>query len=616
MSAEAKTRSAALLPILRMVRDGWRLMSRRERGVALSLGAVSLVSSFIELAALSTTVPFVGLLMNRDAVASYPILQRVASFLDLEGYHDLFLWIGIGVVSSLVVAFALRMTVYWLVETFAVHLTDRVIRETVRGCLGAPYIWLRGQNGSKLTQSIYLDTTTVGQGIYPVVLDSAYGFFMLVIGIGAILMTSPWQAILVFAVLIGLGSVVLSTLNPLASRVAALQRNHVLDSIRYLNEAFGGRKLIKASRAEYFFARRCEREFERANRTRRTLNIVNRSIPTGTLLIGQIGMLGLALALVLSDLPIETVVANLTFVLLVLSRVLPSVSSLLGSINKLIKAEPFFRGFLALHDDVHTCWSSVQSDKAGSVLPPLDWKTVHLNGVGFRYPGADIPQVAEVSFTLERGKSYGFAGPSGAGKSTLIDLLLGLLPPEQGDIRIDGKVLEAETGGSWLSSIAYVPQEPHIIDDTVRRNVGFGMADEHIEDEAVWRALEQAQLNDLVRSWPDGLDTRLGEAGSRLSGGQRQRIAIARAMFRGANFLVLDEATNALDTIVEEAVNRTVNEIQGVTSLIVAHRVSALRACDFVVLMKDGKVIEVAPYDELLASNDLFRTLAREEEAA
>ena len=608
--------TTAVGPVWRMVRDGWSLLTTRERWVSVGIGVASLVSSVVELAALSMIVPFVGVLMGRDGMSVYPGAQRFVAQFDFGGQRDLFMWMGGAVVAGLSAAFVFRMVVNWFVETFSVRLTDRIIRETVRGCLEAPYIWLRAQNGQRLTQSINQDTMAVGQGIYPVVLDILYGAFMLVIGIVAIVATAPWQAMIVFGLLVGLGGAVLATLNPLSARVAARQRVHVIDSVRHLADAFTERKLIKASRAEHFFARRCEREYERANDTRRTLNMLNKGIPTGTLLLGQIGMLGLAVALVLSDLPAETVVAHLAFVLLVLSRVLPSVSALLGSMNKLIKSEPFFRAYLDLHAQIRG-WSATVRDESDDLsCQPLEWTCVRLDGVGFSYPGADVPQVADVSLVLERGRSYGIAGPSGAGKSTLIDLVLGLLPPEKGEIRIDGRVLGSDTVPAWLSSIAYVPQEPHILDDSVRRNVAFGLPDAGIDDAAVWRALERAQLLDLVRSWPDGLDTRLGEGGSRLSGGQRQRVALARAMYRGASLLVLDEATNALDSVTEEAINRTVRDIPGITSLIVAHRVSTLRGCDAIILLEDGRLLEVASYQGMVDSNPVFRRLAAEDVVA
>ena len=605
----------AIRPILGMVVSGWFFLGTREKWAAVGVCMASLVSSVVELAALSTTVPFVGLLINPEALNSYPLFRDLMDILPAGSPRERFLALGAGVIACLSLAFVFRITVHWLVEQFSVHLTNRVVRESLSGCLNASYLWLRSQNGPELAQRISNDAMATGQGIFPVVLEITYNLFVLVIGLGAIVVAAPWQALVVIAILgiVGLG--ILGFLNPLAARFAFSQRRHTIDSVRFVVDTFSARKLIKASQAEDFFLGNCMREFMASNVTRRNLNFVNKLVPSATLLLGQIGMLGMALALVLSDLPVETVVAHLTFVLLVLSRVLPATSSTMGAINKLVKAEPFFRGFVQLQDQIRR-WAGPAPGEWNDQSRPLEWQRLELRDVGFRYPDSDTTQVSEVSLSLERGKSYGIVGPSGAGKSTLIDLLLGLLPPDQGEVRIDDRNLAGELNAAWLSSIAYVPQEPHILDDTVRRNVGFGLPDERIEDDGVWRALEQAQLIEVVKSWPEGLDTRLGDAGSRLSGGQRQRIAIARAMYRGANFLVLDEATNALDTIAEEAVNRTVHEIQGVTSLIVAHRISALRACDFILLMKDGQIVDIAPYDQLLNSNDLFRTLAREDVAA
>jgi ATP-binding cassette, subfamily B, bacterial PglK len=402
---------------------------------------------------------------------------------------------------------------------------------------------------------------------------------------------------------------VLSVLNPLAARFAVIQRDMVITGNQLAVETFSGRKLVKASRAERFFTHRYVQIFVRGNAARMKLNIVNKAIPSGVLLVGQVGMIALALALVLSDLPVEIVVGQLTFVLLVMARVLPAFSSTTGSINKLIKTEPSFRGFMALREEIGP-WMS-EPDLAED-QPAPDWNRIELDNVAFSYPGADSAQVSNVSLTLTRGQTYGLAGPSGAGKSTLIDMLLGLLTPDSGRISVDGNILEGELRDSWLSAIGYVPQEPYVMDDTLRRNIAFGLADADIDDDRIWRALDQAQLGELIRSWPDALDTRLGDSGSRLSGGQRQRVAIARALYRGATFLVLDEATNALDAVTEQSINTTVHDLPGITALVVAHRIPALRACDEIVLLEDGRLVTSGGYEELISASPLFRHLAQE----
>ncbi|MBO6783851.1 MAG: ABC transporter ATP-binding protein [Alphaproteobacteria bacterium] len=607
----ANGRDGSLTTLARMVVGGWRLLRPGERSAAAGIGFASLLASTGELAALSTTVPFVGLLIDPTSLDRYPMIQDMLVALDLPTGRSALPALGAGVIACLLLAFLFRMGVHILVERFSMRFTNRLMRDTMRGCLGAPYSWLRGQNGAKLAQRLVTDAATVGQALYPVVLEILYGAFILALGIVAIVLTSPWQAIAVIFGLAVVAGAVLSLLNPLAARYAATQREMVITGNQRAVETFSGRKLVKASRAEAFFAGRYIEVFERGNTARMKLNIVNKAIPSGVLLIGQVGLL--ALALVISGLPTATVVAQLTFVLLVMARVLPAVSSMTGSINKLIKTVPSYRGYMDLRAEIGPWMADPGIQETGRAPA---WITLTLDRVAFSYPGADDAQIEDLSLTLSRGRLYGLAGPSGAGKSTAIDLILGLLEPERGTVAIDGVPLQAEARPAWLAAIGYVPQEPYIMDDTLRRNVAFGIDDRKIDDGAIWAALEQAQIADIVRSWPDGLDTVLGDAGSRLSGGQRQRVAIARALYRGATLLVLDEATNALDTVTEESVNATVRDIPGITAIIVAHRLSALRSCDEIFLLEDGQLIGAGDYDALTRASPLFRQLAQEQDPA
>ena len=207
----------------------------------------------------------------------------------------------------------------------------------------------------------------------------------------------------------------------------------------------------------------------------------------------------------------------------------------------------------------------------------------------FSYLDTEEPVLSDINVTIPKNASAAFIGPSGAGKTTMVDLILGVLKPQEGRIAVDGTDI-AESYRGWHDKIGYIPQTIYMLDDTIRNNIAFGQA-EGIDDAAVWDALRQAQLDDFVKSLDEGLDTMIGEAGVRLSGGQRQRIGIARALYRKPEVLVLDEATSALDTETEEAVMEAIDSLQGrMTMLIIAHRLSTIKNCDIVYQVENGAV--------------------------
>jgi ATP-binding cassette subfamily C protein len=221
-----------------------------------------------------------------------------------------------------------------------------------------------------------------------------------------------------------------------------------------------------------------------------------------------------------------------------------------------------------------------------------------LRGVSFSYTRSDEHALRNVTLTVEPGRSLGVVGPSGAGKSTLIDVMCGLRSVTTGDVLIGGKPLD-DNLVAWRRSIGLVPQEVYLVDGSVRRNVSFGLT---ADDDLVWDALQRAQMDGFVRSMPGGLDTVVGERGTRLSGGQRQRLGIARALYGHPSVLVLDEATAALDMETEAAVVEAVNALAGELSLVVvAHRLSTIRRCDTVAYLDNGTVRAVGTFAEVAA---------------
>jgi ATP-binding cassette, subfamily B, bacterial PglK len=264
-----------------------------------------------------------------------------------------------------------------------------------------------------------------------------------------------------------------------------------------------------------------------------------------------------------------------------------------------------------LHHSVMSLSDPVPQDLSA---PPLKLtKSLELRDLRFRYPGAEVNSLDGLSLTIPAFSTIGIVGGTGAGKTTVIDLILGLLRPDGGEIRVDGQVITDDRVRAWQKSLGYVPQAIYLSDDTVAANIAFGVAPEHIDRDAVERAARIANLHDFVTTdLPQAYDTLVGERGVRLSGGQRQRIGIARALYHNPDVLILDEATSALDNLTEKAVMEAVHNLgHAKTVIMIAHRLSTVQECDTIFLLERGKLEAQGPYDQLIAENASFRKLAK-----
>ena len=241
---------------------------------------------------------------------------------------------------------------------------------------------------------------------------------------------------------------------------------------------------------------------------------------------------------------------------------------------------------------------------------------IEIRDLTFTYSASRGPALRDLDLTIRRGESLGIVGATGAGKSTFVDLLLGLLEPEQGRLTVDGVDIRDNMRG-WRANLGYVPQSIYLIDDTLRRNIALGIPDAEIAEDRIEATARLAQLEGLLAQLPEGLDTVVGERGVRLSGGERQRVAIARALYQSPQVLVFDEATSSLDNKTEHEITRAIEGFRGEkTVIVVAHRLSTVRGCDRILLLREGRVVAQGPYDALLAQDAEFQALARVEPAA
>lgn len=287
-------------------------------------------------------------------------------------------------------------------------------------------------------------------------------------------------------------------------------------------------------------------------------------------------------------------------------RLIPSLNRILTSSTTIRTASPAIE---IVYDDL-TTFDGTPDPAAGSEGRKLSFtKNLALEDVSFTYDNAPIPAINGIFLEIEYGESIGLVGPSGAGKTTLVDLILGILTPTDGKILIDGRNIE-EAMAWWRRQVGYVPQNIYLIDDTLRRNIAFGLADDEIDEDAVNRAIERAQLGNFVESLPDGLDTILGERGVRFSGGQAQRVGIARALYRDPPVLILDEATSSLDSKVEHEITGAIESLMGEkTLIIIAHRLSTVRKCNRLVFVTNGQISDTGSFEDLNTKNTEFRKI-------
>ena len=309
------------------------------------------------------------------------------------------------------------------------------------------------------------------------------------------------------------------------------------------------------------------------------------------------GLVGYMLIVIASGKDPASLVSQLSVFAAAAARLLPSANRINNYLTNVSYFEPFLDNVSEnLQQEINDASVSYEMPDdisgAGTVREKMDLKKeIVLDGISFQYPGAPSPVLTDAGMVIPVGKSTGIVGTSGAGKTTAVDIMLGLLTPDKGRILADGVPVSDENSRAFLNNIGYIPQTIFMLDSTIRKNVAFGVPDDEIDDEKVWYALKEAQLDAHVRTLPEGLDTGIGERGIRLSGGQRQRIGIARALYEDPEVLVLDEATSALDNETEKAIMDSINHLHGrKTLIIIAHRLQTIEKCDLIYRVENEKI--------------------------
>ena len=547
--------------------------------------SLSLAQALFQVIGITSIFPFLAIAADPDRIRRSHFGTRFLSLFPPMENRQLLLVAGVIAIAGLVASNAVNLLAEYArtryTENFGHWLRVRLLRRMA----SQPYTYFLQRNSGELLKKILSDVASYTNGVLLPLLDTVARVFTAALVLATLFLVQPVIAV---SAGIGLGGFYVTIFRLLARKRREVDENlriSVSGVFREAQQMLSGIKPVKVHRAEEHFLNRFARHSAVIAQTNARLPIFSNS---ARYLVEPLAFGGLVVAVLLlaaKGRDFSDILPNLGVMALAGYRLLPSLQLLYSQLTQISSVRhalnEVYDEFAAAETD-----KSIRPEIIGDALAParpLRWSdAIILREVGFRYPGAARPALDGLSLTIPKNSSVGVIGPTGSGKSTLVDLLLGLYHPTAGEILIDDRPLTPELVPSWQASIGYVPQDIFLIDDTIARNIAFGLPDNEIDPARLREACAIAQLLDFVEAeLPDGFDTNVGERGVRLSGGQRQRIGLARALYHRPSLLILDEATSALDMATEAKLLDALRSLAGkLTMVVAAHRLSAVANCD------------------------------------
>jgi len=577
---------------VKTARKIYSLLTVAERRSAAVLLGLMLIGMVLETLGIGLVIPAMTLLTQEDVAARLPTMQSVIAVFGTPTQSQIVAGGMLALVAVYLIKALYLAFLGWRQARFAFDGQVRLSQRLFAIYLRQPYTFHLQRNSAQLIQNALFEVDQFTFNvILPAMVVMAEGLVVLSL-CTLLLIVEPLGALIVVLVVGAAAWVFHGVTGAWIARWGLERQLHQGLRILHLQQGLGGAKEVKLLGREKDFLERYDlHNIASARVGRRQVTI--QQLPRLWLeLLAVAGLATLVLSMLALGRNMAAIVPTLGLFAAAAFRLIPSMNRLLVAVQSLRYCLPVID---TLHDELGLGEPELSS-QGSQPFAPADrtaFQTdIRLSDIVYSYPGAAAPALNGLSIRVRKGESVGFTGPSGSGKSTLVDVILGLLTPGGGRVEVDGQDIHRNPR-AWQDQIGYVPQSIYLTDDTLRRNVAFGLSDAQIDDAAVKRAITAAQLEEFVASLPDGLETLVGERGIRLSGGQRQRIGIARALYHDPAVLVLDEATSSLDGATERDVMKAVTALQGTkTILIVAHRLSTVAECGRLYRLEHGRVTQ------------------------
>ncbi len=566
------------------------LLDKKQKRTMAQLIVLMIVGAFWQTAGVGMLVQAVNVIIDANALQNS---KAVAAMYRLSGSGS-YESFSIMVMVLLILVFAVKNIFLYFQQklTFAFVYTNqfRTSERMMRNYLRRGYEFYLSADTAAVQRNITSDVNNMYAMILAILQLMSDGVVSLFIG-GYCLATNGAMTITLAAVITLLMVLIKVVLKPVMHRAGEENREYYSGLFKWISQTVQGIKEVKVNGKEQYFVeayRECGRGYVNAVQKYSLYNNIPKLLMEAVCVAAMMGYMIVQVAL---GKPAENMLDAITTLAAAALVLLPCVNRINQQMNQIAYCEPCFMGVSDnLQDEIDE--GKVDMSFASKDVQKLPVrKSIELRDITYSYPNRERLIFDHADMTIPVGTSVGIVGTTGSGKSTIVDILLGLLEVRTGTIYADGRDVRENYRG-WLKNIGYIPQMIFMLDGTIRSNVAFGVPKDEIDEDRLWEALREAQLDEFVRTLPEGADTGIGERGIQLSGGQRQRIGIARALYHDPEVMVLDEATSALDNDTEAAVMDSINRLHGrKTLIIIAHRLQTIEKCDLVYRIENGKAV-------------------------
>lgn len=562
-----------------------QLLEPREKRKLIPLLLLTTAGAFFEMLGVSMVVPLVTAIMNPEILTTNALIAPLCRIFGITEHREFIIFCIVAMILVFIIKDLFLVFEHYCRSRFVFHSRFRMQQKTLHAFLKKPYEYYLNARSGEILRVVRTDVQNV-YGLLMTFLSLVSESVVSLALIAVILTIDPVMTLLIAGFLAVMVAVIVKVVRPKLQKEGKIYRENLSKAYSWTLQCIQGIKEIKVGGRERFFEQNFEEVGKKQIEAEKRYTVLD-SVPKVIIEMGCVcsALLVMLIMILAGREPADLIPAFAAFAMAAV-KLMPASNRIINAVNAVAYHGSSIDRLLENLQKEEAPEGEAENSKVQITLQ----KEAELSGISYRYPNSNEIIFDGASMKIPVGHSVGIIGTSGAGKTTAVDILLGLLKPEKGCVLSDGVDVSQNMRG-WQDLIGYIPQSIFMMDGTVRDNVVFGA--DVSDDEKVWKALREAQLEDFIRRQPDGLDTQIGERGIRLSGGQRQRIGIARALYEDPELLVFDEATSSLDNETEAAIMESINSLHGKkTMVIIAHRLQTIENCDMVYRVPgDGSII-------------------------